>query len=88
MGSRCGRRQTVQPASFVAQNSYSLKMKRGSAIAKKNPAAEGGASGAGRLHDSNVAQCGRAQQMSSSQTYREHLAIVMWLDMAGITLRD
>jgi hypothetical protein len=26
--------------------------------------------------------------MSSSQTYREHLAIGIWLDRAGITLRD
>jgi hypothetical protein len=26
--------------------------------------------------------------MSSSQTYREHLAIVMWVDRAGIALPD
>lgn len=41
MGSRCGRRQTVQLASFVAQNSYSLKMKKGFRDSQEKPRRRG-----------------------------------------------
>ena len=76
-------RRPARPASFVAQIPVRQKIKKGNCEApRKNPAAEGAASGAGRLHDSNLPQCRRARQISSSQTCREHLATAVWLEIA------